>query len=737
MKYISFNPIVNWNMRLFLIAILAIQLALYGVIGLDAIGIHIPIIRPFISYVYLTFVPGLLIIRVLKLQNISNIEVITYSVGLSVSILMFAGLVLNWLGHIGLIPLIIMLSFIVLFLGVLSYVKGEKYVCLIRACSSEYPLILVLVLCLVPVLCIFGVYAVNWYHNNIYLMFLMVVISILIVLTTNEAVFTRKLFPLMLYIISVSLLYHISLITEYLVGWDIHIEHYLANLVIINSSWDPMFEHSCNGMLSIVMLAPIYSIISGSSLTWTFKLMYPFIFSFVPIILYIIYKTQTSERIAFLSVIFFMSVNRFYYPMPRQNVAELFMALILLLIVSTNISRMQKSMLLTIFSISLIISHYGTSYIFIFVISLVWLVQFMLIKLKTEKKYNIYYDVFAPNKFSLRGTFVLFSISFMLFWYIYSSSSLAFIEIIRVYDRIFTSLFTDIFSPDSTKTLQNVLDRRGSVSFAILIGFHLITQLFISIGLLLSLKNLGDLKFKSEYIIFSLFFYLLCVCAVFVPYLADQLNVDRLYHITLFVLSPFCIIGGLKIFKILENHFLERIVRNRQNSFGMLSIFLSVFFLFNTGFIHDIANDMPWSISLSQEKIKIQGDAQISNFFNIYIPEQDVFGAKWLAKNHNIKYNFYSDVSTATQKSSVLVSVGGIDYRNLLGLTNTTLELRDNSYIYIRYLNIVMNIMSSKNPANNYRFSDHFDLMINKNKIYSNGGSVVLLSCMQELIRRN
>jgi uncharacterized membrane protein len=49
----------------FLKVVLAIQLAIWGVIGLDVIGFQIPILRQLIGFVYLTFIPDILLLRIL------------------------------------------------------------------------------------------------------------------------------------------------------------------------------------------------------------------------------------------------------------------------------------------------------------------------------------------------------------------------------------------------------------------------------------------------------------------------------------------------------------------------------------------------------------------------------------------------------------------------------------------------------------------------------------------------
>ena len=113
----------DWEFGKFLKVILAIQLAVGGVIGLDAIGLQIPILRQLIGFMYLTFVPGIIILRILKLHKLGNIETVLYTVGLSIATLMFMGLFMNTVypffgisRPISTIPLIITISVVVLIL---------------------------------------------------------------------------------------------------------------------------------------------------------------------------------------------------------------------------------------------------------------------------------------------------------------------------------------------------------------------------------------------------------------------------------------------------------------------------------------------------------------------------------------------------------------------------------------------------------------------------------------------
>ena len=91
------NPfkLQNWKFKKFLLIILGIQLSLLGLFALNNLGVNTPIIRPLIGFIYLSFVPGYLLLRILKLHNLSSIESFLYALGLSLFMDMFIGFLMN------------------------------------------------------------------------------------------------------------------------------------------------------------------------------------------------------------------------------------------------------------------------------------------------------------------------------------------------------------------------------------------------------------------------------------------------------------------------------------------------------------------------------------------------------------------------------------------------------------------------------------------------------------------
>src|SRR3972149_12308968 len=130
------NPLQmnDWEIKKFFNLVLAIQLAMWGVIGLDAISLKVPILQQLIGLIYLTFIPGIIILRILKLHNLGNIETLVYTVGLSLSNLMFTGLFMNTINPffgisnpLSIIPLMITISAGVLILCVICYIRDKDF----------------------------------------------------------------------------------------------------------------------------------------------------------------------------------------------------------------------------------------------------------------------------------------------------------------------------------------------------------------------------------------------------------------------------------------------------------------------------------------------------------------------------------------------------------------------------------------------------------------------------------
>ena len=722
------NPLQmnDWEIKKVLKVVLAIQFAVWGVIGLEVIGLHIPIVRQLISFIYLTFVPGILILRILRLHKLGNIETPLYTVGLSITTLMFTGLFMDTLypffgisRPISITPLVITISMVVLSRCYISYKRDNDFSDPSFIDVGEILSPPVLFLCSIPFLAIFGTYLVNFHHDNTILMFLIIILALIVVLIAFDKFIPKKLYSLTVFIVAISLLYHHSLISMYLCGWDIQCEYYTSNLVTTTAQWDSTIPTTTNAMLSIVMLAPIFSNVCSMSPTWVFKIIYPLVFALVPLGLYRVFQKQTNDKIAFLSCFFFMSLFVFYTEMlalARQQIAELFLVLLILLMIDKNMDRVKRAGLITIFAFSLTVSHYGLSYIFMFSLIVVYGLFFLNARRKNQNKVA---EIVTTHRF------VALYITFTIAWYMYVSSSSAFEAIVSIGDHIASSIFTDFLNPEAAEGIELIMTETVSPLHGVTKYLHLISQFFIVMGILTLLLKHKEMKFEKEYAAFSYVAFMICFVGVVVPFFASSLNTSRLYHITLIFLAPFCVIGGLAFFRrvnlVVKKSWTDQIVRS---SLRILSVFFAVFLLFNSGWVYEVANDHPGSISLSQESVKVYGDDASKNaFYAAYYLDEDLTSVEWISKNRDDESKIYADY---TRRLLVFTSYGMMP--DEYTLTNTT-KIRDESYIYLGCPNVRYGLMYGPDKGEYWNITDISPLLDESHEIYNNGGAQVYYLC--------
>ena len=110
-------------MKQWLVAFIGIHVLFYLAIGLD-----LPIFRQVFVFIYLTFVPGFILLKFLKLEEVQIVDTICFSIGLSLAFSMFVGFFINWsflaLGvsrPLSIIPLEVILSLLTLCLFFVGY----------------------------------------------------------------------------------------------------------------------------------------------------------------------------------------------------------------------------------------------------------------------------------------------------------------------------------------------------------------------------------------------------------------------------------------------------------------------------------------------------------------------------------------------------------------------------------------------------------------------------------------
>ncbi|KAF5082953.1 hypothetical protein DSECCO2_93540 [anaerobic digester metagenome] len=629
----------DWNIRHFFVLVLSLLLTFWGSIALDNLGLPISLLRQVIGFFFLTFIPGLLLLRVLRIHYLGAVTTIVYAAGLSLAILMFTGFFadivypLFGIFHpISLWSLMTTISALVGALYFLAWVRDRDFVAPISINLHEIFSPPVLALSLLPFGAIAGTYLMNFYDTNTLQMVLLLVIALMPVVIIWTRFIPEKYYPYAVFSVAITLLYHTALISTYIWGWDIHLEYYLTNTVIKSSFWDFTAYSSLNAMLSLVTLAPTYSILLGMELGWVFKVIYPFFLALVPLGLYVVFQKQVSKEIAFLACFFFTSIFVFYTEMislARQEVAELFLVLILLSIIDQDISRQQKSALFIIFGASLVVSHYGLSYIFMLLLLLALAIGAIKSRFGIQDYINRPFDRIQEKTGHYTGLIlrktdhmpsiiplhlVIWYGMFLLAWdaIIANFSTLKSVESIT--ESILKNVSSDLFNLDAAQGIAVIVTETATPVREITKYLHLLTMVLIVVGFVVSIvMRQGENKFDTRYLLLSFGALGICIGGVALPYFASALNTTRLYQISLILLAPFGVIGGIALITKLKDR-----SDPHNRSLHAVAMFFGIFLLFNCGWVYEISHEESY-FSLNNSL-----DSPVFS-------EQEIYSVLWLA----------------------------------------------------------------------------------------------------------
>lgn len=701
------SSVVSSQLPSFMVTIVVFQVALYISFFFD-----IPVVRQVVGFLYLTFIPGFVIVKLMKADNLGQAETVLFSVGLSVAILMLLGLFVNVVGSFVNIRqpldplfLVLVLSGFVLLGTLVCYFKGSRDLQSVGLTIGT--VVKSFVLCLLPVLTIAGVYIANITGNNsVLLLAFLTVLALFLVAAFSKRLISPKLYLVLVFVIAIALLFQLSLTSNYVQGFDIKVEHYAATLTQSTGFWNyaASFTDLTSGriysMISVTILPTIYSNILNMNLTWIFKIIYPLIFALVPLALYLLWRGKFGVAVAFLSVFLFMSQATFHTEMlglARQMIGEVFFVLLFLILFSKSLSSKNTKILFVIFGLCLIISHYSIAILFAFFISLMWVIGYF-----TKK----------PNRHLHLSMVVLFLV-LMISWFVYTISSANIITISGSSNSILSG-FSDFFNPAFRGTVVMQGIGLSSVSSPLMIASRAIayaTEVFIIIGFFILLVQGKKKGFDFEYFIPCTACLLLLVMCILLPNFALQLNMTRFYHVFLFFLAPLFAIGCMGLCRFAAKLFGVAAKRKTEIlSLILITLVLGSYFLFQTSIMYEVGGDESWSLSLSRYRL---GDRLYSDF--LYVTEPQVSSSEWLSQNTlNSNLTVYADKSVGLN----LVSYGGI-YIGNINLIDSATVLQHGQFVYLAELYTVYNEFDYPN-GQIYNASDSLALQ-QLSEIYNNG----------------
>ncbi len=351
-----------------------------------AVLVDVPYLRQLLSALCLFVIPGLLILRILRIRPSDLWENVVLIVGLSITFLMLFGLTLNQISiTLNLPPLLtsdaLPISLLAcLFVGtVIARMMGSWDLNVPYSVSfSLFTWILLALATILPVASALGAERINRLGNNdIALLSLLLIVILFLAIAFGHRRISARTLPYSLFMIGLSMLISFSLRSWHVSGWDIHQEFYVYQLTETSGLWQfENFRDPYNASISITILPTVINAFLDIDPEYVFKSVYQLIFALVPVVIFLIARRYVSLLLSFFAAAFFIFQPWFIQPMPalaRQQIALLFFALLLWILFDSNLLHWQKNTLLAFFGVSLVTAHYSTTYIALGILTLTFL----------------------------------------------------------------------------------------------------------------------------------------------------------------------------------------------------------------------------------------------------------------------------------------------------------------------------------------------------------------------------
>lgn len=716
----------DWPKIKCLLIVLVLQMFVWEVVLVDEFLYPLPIIRQVLVFLLLTFIPGYLVLRCLRLHELGAIESLLFAVGLSLFCLMSTGFILNLilpvLGFhtpITLFPLLSAVTFLILVLCGIVIVRDRDDQPEIDFHGKDLFSPTVLFLLLLPFLTIIGAYLVNFEQDTV-LLWVVLLAVVVTVLLAGFDVISRKYLPLVIFVIGLVLLYHNSQISMYLTGSDIHEEYHWATFVIQQGIWDSNIPANVNSMLSIVMLSPIYSILTKIDPAWVFKIIYPFIFSLVPLGIYRVIEKQSGEKYGFFSVVLIFSVGTFFSLMlslMRQMIAEFFLVLLLVLLVTSEMHPSKRDFLAVLFMAGLIVSHYGLAWMYI----LIFCLSAILIYL-----FKIFHNDNRYRRQFITVLFVSLYININLIWYMFMTASTLMNQLSNQYQTIYSRFYSSFFQVQQSQPAM--LYEEGIITPLHMLSkyLHTFTLVLIAIGIgiaviwLIFRRKPTWFSFNHEYTFIAFSNFILLAAGFVIPNLF-MFSTTRVYQIVLILLAPFSLVGGIFLMRVFSRLFKFNWIGERNNQMRLFCLFFVFLFLFGSNLIYEAAGDHSDSISLSQKSIQENGSRQdLNNFYSVYFLEQELTAAQWLG--------FHRDANITVRGDATSIWMPLISYGGIMDAVELDPKIsNDDSYVYLRFINLNYQIIGGPDDVNLFYNMSHIQPYLEtKSVIYNDGKANVL-----------
>lgn len=571
---------------------------------------------------FLLFLPGHLTLVVRNIRHLGVVQHIVLATSISVLELLLVGFLGNWLlPFVGVerpldtAPLLIEILLLVGVQIFIAYKKFEEYTLTVPKyyiVNSLYDTFAVLSGLVFVGLSVVGALRLNDGAGNTPVMVLLLSLALCtMVLFRYSEKCSAFILPLVLYFMSLALLFMTSLRGWFISGHDIQREFFVFQLAKNAGIWShTVYVDAYNACLSITILPTLFANLLHMPDVYIYKVLFQILFALVVVVVFLISRVWLSARLSFLAGVFFIAFSTFFQDMPflaRQEIAFLFFGVMLYVLFEEKISFRLRQILFVSMGVGVILSHYSTTYTVLFILALTSFTMFcrnILLRrglIGAQKQIGM-----QKQRITLTMVSVLLVLSVVWTSGITKTDSHVKHVVQDVWVAIQDGFGSDSYSSDimvlftfSNNTeeksledyVQTVVDEEragdpdlyyatstyynyaftpvqettlpytplgtlfsvGAVSFGELVTsfgkvFAKVIQVAVFIGLLsVFTKQYWSKTFDTEFFILAVYSLMFVVLCIVVPLLSQEYGVFRAVQQAMFVLAPFMILGILSI----------------------------------------------------------------------------------------------------------------------------------------------------------------------------------------------
>ena len=355
-------------------------LVLIGVLaGLHSLwAVQVPLV------VLLLVVPGILLLRALRVPG----EVIAahpvYVPAASLLVLTGSGLAVDVVGLLGgisaplrTVPLLVGLEVVCGALVACSVGAPAEmqipWVSLSRPARLAWPLLL-------PLVAAAGAVRLNSGHGNqVAVVAVFAVIVVLVAGFLFAPWLDEPLLVVTIFAAALAMMWSFSLRGDSVYGYDIASEYYSLHQTVVAGIWHfPHPDNAYSAMLSVTVLPADLHALSGMSDLLVFKVLYPLIGAFFPVAVYCLARHVLASRWAFFAAALVIMQSTFFQEFPalaRQEAATVLFAALITAVLDRKPPPRTRRAWVVLLSVGMVVFHYSTAYLAIALLAIAVMVQ--------------------------------------------------------------------------------------------------------------------------------------------------------------------------------------------------------------------------------------------------------------------------------------------------------------------------------------------------------------------------